>query len=127
MDRHLRRGMLSQIWDECESRYEGFSRKALKLKIPYFKTLSIKAVRRVIAERLQKVNAWPEWLAAHHVQRLRLTTESTPSIAKILSNVNQPWREHKGCTCEKIKQQLRAAGYKGTLPTIDGHNLLHRS
>ena len=75
----------------------------------------------MIAERLQKVNAWPEWLAAHHVQRLQLTTESTPSIAKILSNVNQPWREHKGCTCEKVKQQLRAAGYKGTLPTIDGH------
>ena len=44
-DKHIRKGMRSQIWDECERRYEEFSRIPVEFRLPYFRTLSMRMVK----------------------------------------------------------------------------------
>ena len=64
---------------------------------------------------------WPTFLKDWHKNKVRIITEAQPSLEDILSNVNKPWCEHKGCKCRQVVQSLRGVGYKGDLPMIDGH------
>ena len=108
------------IWAECERRYAGLTRKPITVRIPYFAQLDGHAVKRLVHERIRSTD-WPAFLQDWHCGRMRLITESQPSLEDILCNVNKPWCEHKGCKCGAVKERLRAAGYEKELKHIEGH------
>ena len=108
------------IWDECQRRYDGFTPKPIQLRIPYFRELDTKKVKRHLATLLQ-AKGWPAFLIEWHMQNTTVITESQPSVGEILNNVNQPWADHRGCKCAEIMKTLRDLGYRGSLPHTNGH------
>ena len=108
------------VWDECKHRY-GVSSQPIELRIPYFEELNAVKVRAWIQQKISSTE-WPAFIKAWHVRRIKIITESQPSISNILCNVNRPTNNCMGrCCCDAVEQRLRARGYKGQLPRIDGH------
>ena len=118
--KHASGGFGTRIWEECERRYEGFTRKPIEIRMPYFDSFSVPKFRAVIG-KLLKEKGWPEHLVNWHLQKLKVTTAKQTSVADILSNVNKPWCPSGGCTCDKVRQRLKEAGWTGALPTLNGH------
>ena len=49
------------IWDECERRYESFTRKPIELRVPYFRQLDVPKVKTCITSLLEG-KGWPSYL-----------------------------------------------------------------
>ena len=108
------------VWDECERRYEGLSRKAITIRLPYFERLDARQMKATILDALD-AQPWPEYLKAWHKAHVKIVTESQPSIEDILCNVTKPWMPHEGCPCAAIKARLSKKRQGINLPEIDSH------
>ena len=120
LDKPKRFKMRQMIWDECERRYEGMTRKPIEVRMPYFGELDARSVMQTIRDAI-KSTAWPEFLKEWHCSKVKLVTSAQPSLEDILSNVNKPWYEHRGCTCMRVRRRMSEAGYGGALPQTCGH------
>ena len=109
------------IWDECERRYPGFTRKPLELRLPFFHEVDVRGMRRLVMRLLDEKEEWPQFLREWHKKKLRLVSESPKSIEDILCNVNRPTQLQHQCTCAQVQQQLREGNRPTTLPMTDGH------
>ena len=110
----------TMILSECEQRYDGFSRKRIEIRLPFFKRLDAGKMRAVISSALD-ARPWPKYLIDWHKTNLRIITESQPSIESIMCNVTKPWMPREGCSCAEIKARLQKKDASVSLPEIDGH------
>ena len=109
----------TMILDECEQRFEGFTRKPITLRLPYFKELMAHKVKEAV-QKLIDARPWPQYLIDWHKNNVKFITESQPSIEDIMCNVTKPWRP-TGCKCCEIKRSLEKKDPTVKLPEIDGH------
>ena len=121
LDRQSKIKMRQLIWAECIRRYESMTKVPVTVRLPYFEQLRGQTVRREISQMIQSIEGWPQFLKDWHVSKVRIVTESRPSLDEILVNVNKPWHEHKGCKCHEFEERLRAAGYRGEIKKTRGH------
>ena len=108
------------VWDECEHRYEGFTRVPTVLRIPYFTQLDGGKIKAFVIQLIRE-KPWPAYLQEWTISNLKIITQYPRSIEESLVNVTQPWRNHTGCKCAEIRTQLQEAGYNTELPTTRGH------
>jgi predicted GIY-YIG superfamily endonuclease len=110
----------TMILDECEARYEGFTRKAIELRLPFFNKLDAWKMKRLLNDALDK-QTWPKHLIDWHKTNMKIISESQPSIEEILCNVTKPWMPHGACKCQEIKKRLREKCPNIVLPEIESH------
>ena len=111
---------LTMIWNECERRYPGLSRKPIAVRLPYFANLDAGKMKAIILRALDE-REWPGYLIAWHKAHVRVITESQPSIEDILCNVTKPWMPHGECRCAEVKERLRKKDPLTTLPEMESH------
>ena len=109
----------TMILEECERRYAGFTRRAIEIRLPFFKGLDASKVKAVIHSALNR-REWPEHLIEFHKRSVRVITENQPSMEDILCNVTKPWMPQK-CACHAIKERLMKKQPNTVLPEIDGN------
>ena len=68
-----------------------------------------------------KNTEWPEYLKNWYAARVQIITESPRTIGETLHNVNQPWRDHRGCKCAEVYTRMREHGFQQPLTEIEGH------
>ena len=120
LDRMRRMKLRTMIWDECERRYDGLTRKPIEVRMPYFEQIDARGVKAHIQQAIESTS-WPDYLKQWHASHARIVTESQPSLEDILCNVNKPWHEHHGCCCKKVCAKLKQEGHHSSLPMTDGH------
>ena len=108
----------TMVEKECERRYEGFTRKPIQIRLPYFTQLDPRKVKNEIKDLIEGMD-WPTFLKNWHKAQTKIVTESQPTIGEIMSNVTKPWTEMGKCACAEIKR--RRGPRDPTLPEIDGH------
>ena len=106
----------TMIWNECEERFAGFSRAPIVVRLPFFETMNGSKVAETIRGQIDETE-WAEFAKNWAKRRLRIVTESQPSVEKILVNVNQPSRIPTKCTCTELLRKIPG------LPTTQGHVL----
>jgi hypothetical protein len=121
LDRDSRIRVRTMIWDECERRFEGFSRRPVEVRLPFFHEVNAHCVRKLIHDRLDAIERWPRFLREWHKSNVRIITESPKSIEDILCNANKPRQHEHTCTCTRVREQLREANKHSELPMVDGH------
>ena len=116
---------IKKIWDEHEIRYEGLTRKAMDIKIPFVHGLDTRLAKEKIMEVIDRVGAdWPPYIKEWHRQHARFTTTARQSIGEIMCNVNKPAFFTETCACRAVEQRLKEKGFNGTLPKVNGHIFL---
>ena len=114
--------MIRKIWDEHEIRYEGLTRQAIKIRIPFVYGLDTRCVKQEIGRMVQEVGAaWPAYVREWHVQNVSIVTASRPTIADVMCNVNKPWLFGSECVCDKVHERLAAKGWISKLPSVENH------
>ena len=108
------------IWEECCERYN-CTASPIEIRIPFFEQLNPQEVTGWVRVQIRKT-AWPSFIQEWHIKRLRIITESQPTISEILCNVTSPFNNCKGeCCCAEIYQRLHKRGLKKLLPMVNGH------
>ena len=108
------------VWDECITRY-GCTAKPIEIRLPYFEEMQPTLITQWIRRKI-KATAWPDFIKNWHLKRIRLITETQPTISGILSNVTSPFNNCNGaCCCAEVRKRLAQKGFTGDLPMIDGH------
>ena len=120
LDKKSRIRVRTMIWDECERRYDGFTRRPIEIRMPYFREVDAHALRRAVSTRLD-ATGWPAFLVTWHKARMRIVSESPRSIESILCNVNHPTKQQQTCCCAAVYQRMQASGRGAQLPEVDGH------
>ena len=121
LDRESRIRVRTMIWDECERRYEGFTRKPLELRLPFFHEVSAYQLRKLVLSLIDGAEAWPSFLRDWHKQKMRIVSEAPKSIEDVLCNVNRPTLQQHTCACAQVKRQLKEGNRYCKLPKVDGH------
>ena len=120
LDKQERYRVRTMIWEECERRYEGFSRKPLEIKLPYYKELVGWKIKRILNE-IVETQEWPQYLKDWYKKKTKVVTEAPRSIGDTLCNVTHPWRDHRGCACKQVRERRKRQGETDSLPEINGH------
>ena len=110
----------SLIWKECINRYNCNARP-IEIRLPYFTELNPQKVNGWVRTKIEQTE-WPDFIKTWHMSKIRIITESQPSVSQILCNVTSPFNDCTGtCPCQQIYQRLRAKGLNKQLPEINGH------
>ena len=121
LDKQEKFKMRKMIWDACEAKFCGLTRCPIEIRMPFFHQLDGRKVKGYVTGLIRAM-PWPTYIQDWHIKHARVVTGSAPSIADILCNVTQPWRDHRGCQCEAVERRLREAGYDAhCLHRVDGH------
>jgi hypothetical protein len=111
----------AMVWEAHEAKFPGLSRKPIEVRLPFFHQLDGSTVKGQLTCLIRSMQ-WPVYIQDWHIKKARVITGSAPSIADILCNVTQPWRDHRGCKCAQVERQLAATGYDvRCLHRVDGH------
>ena len=122
---NIRGMMIRKVWDEHEIRFDGLTRQAVDIRIPFVFGLDTRRVKETIARVIEEVGgSWPWYIKEWHSQNMRITTTTRQNIADVMCNVTQPWKFGDGCVCQQVHDRLGEKGWNKGLPKVNGHIFL---
>ena len=83
------------------------------------KGVDFKKLKSALLHRI-RCKDWPKFLVEWHCRQLTLVKKPPATIAEIMHNV-QKHTCTSDCVCHAVESQLRAKGFEGEIPKINGH------